>query len=109
MAVAKKCKHCGAFFDGKGHMGTANDSAAHKWWRNKKWLFASLLVPIAIAVALILKGGAEAQFKRGVHYMVTAGLGATQDSREPVKWFRKAAAQGHEGARYYLKLLKIPF
>ena len=50
------------------------------------------------------QGNADAQFYLGVMYAI--GRGVAQDERKAVEWFRKAAAQGHEGAKKVLERLK---
>jgi hypothetical protein len=43
---------------------------------------------------------AETQYKRGMAY--ANGQGVTQNDTEAVKWYRKAAEQGHANAQYFL-------
>lgn len=50
-------------------------------------------------------GSAEAQFRLGVMYEV--GLGVGQDSGEAVKWFRRAAEQGHPDAQNNLGFMYV--
>lgn len=47
-------------------------------------------------------GDAAAQYRLGVMY--TYGQGVPQDDYEAVKWFRRAAKQGHVQAEYNLGL-----
>ncbi|MBQ3454399.1 MAG: SEL1-like repeat protein, partial [Thermoguttaceae bacterium] len=49
------------------------------------------------------KGNAEAQFHLGMHYI--HGDGVKRSTDEAVRWFRKAAAQGHDGADEELRRL----
>ena len=44
------------------------------------------------------QGNAEAQFSLGFRY--DEGEGVPQDSQEAVKWWRKAAEQGHDQAQF---------
>ncbi|GHT32760.1 hypothetical protein AGMMS49592_0010 [Endomicrobiia bacterium] len=43
------------------------------------------------------QGFAEAQYNLGVMYY--KGEGVKQDYKEAIKWFKKAAEQGHSGAK----------
>ena len=47
-------------------------------------------------------GDAEAQFLLG--FMYAKGRGVLEDDKEAVKWFRKAAEQGHAEAQFNLGL-----
>ena len=47
-------------------------------------------------------GDVEAQFQLGVMYV--RGQGVTRDDVEAVRWYRKAAEQGHAGAQYLIGL-----
>jgi uncharacterized protein len=49
------------------------------------------------------QGGMDPQYNLGVAYEF--GEGVTQDYAEAAKWFRKAAAQGHEYALFNLASL----
>jgi TPR repeat protein len=44
---------------------------------------------------------AEAQFQLGGLYR--KGMGVEKNSKQAVEWYRKAAQQGHEGAKARLK------
>ena len=49
------------------------------------------------------QGDAKAQFNLGLMY--SKGQGVTQDSKQAVKWYRKAAEQGDVDAQYNLGLM----
>ena len=46
------------------------------------------------------QGHAEAQYNLGLMY--ASGKGVTQDSKQAVKWYRKAAEQGYASAQFNL-------
>jgi TPR repeat protein len=51
------------------------------------------------------QGHAEAQFNLGMMY--ESGKGVPQDSKEAVKWLRKAAEQEHTNAQYNLGVMYL--
>ena len=52
-------------------------------------------------------GDAQAQCRLGSYYYKGADIPCTrEDFAEAVKWFRKAAAQGHSGAQNQLNFLE---
>ena len=51
------------------------------------------------------QGNAQAQYNLGVCY--AKGNGVTKDYAEAVKWFRKAAVQGHQNAKKVLQRLGL--
>ncbi len=52
---------------------------------------------------LAAQGDAHAQFNLGVMY--DKGRGVSQDYAEAVKWYRKAAEQGHASAQHNLGVM----
>jgi len=54
---------------------------------------------------LAKKGYADAQFKLGLAY--AEGKGVRRDQDKALKWFRKAAEQGHTEARLTLELTEL--
>ena len=54
-----------------------------------------------VGMAAIFTRSANAQYEVGVAYLRGAGVG--QDSAEAVKWFVRAADQGHVGAKEALR------
>ncbi len=48
------------------------------------------------------QGDADSQFKLG--FMYAKGLGLAADEAAAAQWFGKAAAQGHAGAQFELKM-----
>src|SRR5262245_21078259 len=55
---------------------------------------------IDICLALALEGNQDAQFRMGLCYL--RGNGVAQDQAEALRWFQKAAEQGHADAQYHL-------
>ena len=92
-------------------LGVAKDSVeAVKWYRkaadqgheqSRRQL--ELIDTFERAKARAEKGDREAQHNLGDYYY--NGLGVAKDSVEAVKWYRKAADQGHEQSKLKLELI----
>lgn len=69
-------------------------------------MFKTLIICVTLLLALMTGCGvndAEEQFNQGLCYY--KGEGVAQDHEEAVKWFRKAAEQGHANAINLLQIL----
>jgi len=58
-----------------------------------------------MTLKLAEQGDAKAQYNLGIRY--DKGRGVPENDAEAVKWWRKAAEQGHEDAQWYLEQLKL--
>ena len=56
------------------------------------------------------QGHAEAQFQLGIYYSFdAASSGSEMSRRQSIMWFRKAARQGHETAKHFLRSKGVEF
>jgi len=109
-------------YDGRGEIGNPflafecaaraselGSAIAQAFWareyRNGNSLFPrSLEESLRLARSSAEKGNADGQFWMGIAYF--DGEGVPQNFNEALKWFRLAAAQGHEAAREMLGAFK---